>query len=95
MMEIADGHASVELGEGIRASCRLEVKTPAVEKESRALSPSSKPDLSSLGSMLQARWKGNAPASNPRPEPLHSGQVRNFQITKLDPAAKKIELKLA
>ena len=95
MMEIADSHAKVELGEGIQASCSLEAATPAAQKDSRTISPSAKPDLSSLGSMLQARWKGNTPANNPKPEPLHSGQVRNFRITKLDPAAKKIELKLA
>jgi small subunit ribosomal protein S1 len=94
MVEIADGHASVELGEGIRANCSLEVAMPGAEKDAK-VSPSTKPDLSSLGSMLQARWKGNTPANNPKPEPLHSGQVRNFRITKLDLAAKKIELKLA
>jgi small subunit ribosomal protein S1 len=95
MMEIADGHASVELGEGIRAHCSLEAATPATQKDTQPVSQSGKPDLSSLGSMLQARWKGNTPTNNPKPEPLHTGQVRNFRITKLDPAAKKIELKLA
>jgi small subunit ribosomal protein S1 len=95
MMEIADGHASVELCEGIRAHCSLEAATPATQKDTQPVSQSGKPDLSSLGSMLQARWKGNTPTNNPKPEPLHTGQVRNFRITKLDPAAKKIELKLA
>jgi small subunit ribosomal protein S1 len=95
MMEIADGHASVELGEGIQANCLLDLTSPAAEKDIRRESQSAKPDLSSLGSMLQARWKGNTPANNPKPEPLHTGQVRTFRITKLDPGAKKIELKLA
>jgi small subunit ribosomal protein S1 len=55
----------------------------------------SKPDLSSLGSMLQARWKGGAPAGEVKPETVRAGQIRKFRIVKLDAAAKKIELELA
>jgi small subunit ribosomal protein S1 len=98
MMEISSGHASVELGEGIQASCRLDAATPAAEqsdKDVKTASSSSKPDLSSLGSMLQARWKGGTPGSTSKPESVRSGQVRNFRIAKLDPAAKKITLELA
>ena len=96
MMEVLGGHASVELGEGIRATCRMDTSPPAPEKDSSlADRPSSKPDLSSLGSMLQARWKGNAPGAKAKPEPVRIGQIRNFRIAKLDPAAKKIELDLA
>jgi small subunit ribosomal protein S1 len=54
-----------------------------------------KPDLSSLGSMLQARWKGGASAGSAKPEPIRAGQIKKFRITKLDPATKKIELELA
>jgi hypothetical protein len=35
------------------------------------------------------------PGGKSKSEPLHPGQVRNFKITKLDPGAKKVELKLA
>ena len=85
--------AIVELGEGIRGVCRV----PAAQQESApaASQPGAgKADLSSLTSLLQARWKGNAPAANASPEPLAEGQVRTFKIAKLDPAAKKIELDL-
>ncbi len=95
IMEISDGQAKVELGEGIHASCHIEVAHPGAEKAIDATSPSPKPDLSSLGSMLQARWKGVTPGGKAKPEALHAGQVRNFMITKLDPGAKKVELKLA
>jgi small subunit ribosomal protein S1 len=97
IMEISDGQARVELGEGIHASCQIDAATPAdrAEKDQGTASPASKPDLSSLGSMLQARWKGVMPGGNGKSEPLHAGQVRNFKITKLDPGAKKVELKLA
>jgi small subunit ribosomal protein S1 len=97
MMEISGGRASVELGEGVHASCALDAAIPSAEKAEKDVrtSASVKPDLSSLGSMLQARWKGGTAAGSAKPEPVHSGQVRNFKITKLDAATKKIELKLA
>src|SRR5271170_463575 len=97
IVEVSGGSARVELGEGVHANCRMNAvaATPAAEKDMRADSPSAKPDLSSLGSMLQARWKGGTSGGNAKPEPVRAGQIRNFRIAKLDPAAKKIELDLA
>ncbi|MFZ0317762.1 MAG: 30S ribosomal protein S1 [Candidatus Sulfotelmatobacter sp.] len=94
LMEISEGQGKVELGEGIQAICRLNAAAPTVEKDSSSETRSAKPDLSSLGSMLQARWKGGA-SSSAKPEPFRSGQVRNFRIAKLDAATKKISLELA
>jgi small subunit ribosomal protein S1 len=100
MIEVSDGHAHVELGEGIQGKCRMEA-SPAAEKALPDLSapelnspPNSKLDLSALGSMLQARWKGSAPAGGVKPEAARAGEIRKFRITKLDPAAKRIELEL-
>jgi small subunit ribosomal protein S1 len=96
LIEVSGSHARVELGEGIQASCRMNATNPATEKNPQAASdsnPNSKPDLSSLGSMLQARWKGNSGAA--KPEEVRSGQIRKFRIVKLDAAAKKIELEMA
>ncbi len=99
MIEVSDSQARVELGEGIQASCRMNAASPATEKNAQAASdspspnPNSKPDLSSLGSMLQARWKGNSGAA--KAEEVRSGQIRKFRIVKLDAAAKKIELEMA
>ena len=95
IMEISDGHAKVELGEGIHAICCIDETSAAAEKAIGAASPPSKPDLSSLGSMLQARWKGVASGGKAKSEPVHAGQVRNFTITRLDADTKKVELKLA
>jgi small subunit ribosomal protein S1 len=78
----------VELGEGIIAQCR--VSASAAEESAE----SGKADLSSLTSMLQARWKGAAPATAPKREALKAGQIRSFRIAKLDAGAKKIELEL-
>jgi small subunit ribosomal protein S1 len=95
MMEVSGASARVELGEGIQAGCRMNAAAPTAGKDAQAESPSSKPDLSSLGSMLQARWKGSTPGGNAKPEPVRTGQIRNFRIAKLDAATKKIELELA
>jgi small subunit ribosomal protein S1 len=83
----------VELGEGIRAQCRATAAAaPAPAGEAK---PEGKADLSSLSSMLKARWKGNAPAAAPTPEPLAASQIRSFKIVRLDAAAKRIEVELA
>jgi small subunit ribosomal protein S1 len=105
MIEVSDGDACVELGEGIQGKCRMDAASPAAAKDARAEPDSSssephskaasKPDLSSLGSMLQARWKGGTTAGEAKPEAIRAGQIRKFRIAKLDPAAKKIELELA
>jgi small subunit ribosomal protein S1 len=97
--EISGDKGRVELGEGVVATCRIAPQRPAKEEKSAQSleSPSissSKPDLSSLGSMLQARWKSGPAAEEIKPDALRAGQIRKFRISKLDPAAKKIELEL-
>jgi small subunit ribosomal protein S1 len=99
MVELSEGRARVELGEGVLATCRIPEEASAKQEkradpDSPASSSSSKPDLSSLGSMLQARWKSGAAASEAKPESLRAGQIRKFRIAKLDPATKNIELEL-
>jgi small subunit ribosomal protein S1 len=97
MVEVSGGHARVELGEGVQATCRMEAAGSAagnVTPTQSAPSPA-KPDLSSLGSMLQARWKSGTPATETKPEAARSGEVRKFRIAKLDKDTKKIELELA
>jgi small subunit ribosomal protein S1 len=93
MTEISAGSARVELGEGVLATCRIPEERPTEEgKRAKSEPPSSsKPDLPSLGSMLQARWK-SGPAQESKPEAMRAGQIRKFRIAKLDPATKKIDL---
>lgn len=93
VVELTGSGAVIELGEGIRATCR--VAKPSASATASQTQQAAKADLSSLSSMLSARWKGNAPAASAQPEPLAEGQVRSFKITKLDAAAKKIEVELA
>ncbi len=90
LMEDSGGQGRVELGEGIHATCK---NTTATAAKAESAQPA-KADLSSLSSMLQARWKTGAGAP-PKAEPAKVGQVRSFRISKLDPEKKKIEVELA
>ncbi len=82
---------TVELGEGIRATCRTAANASSTPESKSNVGA----DLSALTSMLQARWKGGAPPSGKQSEPLAEGQIRSFRIVKLDRATEKIELELA
>jgi small subunit ribosomal protein S1 len=92
VVEVSAGAAQVELGEGIRAACSI-----SHAETQRSVDPSAgaRTDLASLSSMLAARWKSGTVAESSRPQEIQPGQVRNFRITKLDRAAKKIEVELA
>jgi small subunit ribosomal protein S1 len=91
ILEISGDQMRVELGEGIQGTCRIVAVAP-VKEETKS---ESKADLSSLSSMLQARWKGSAVNSVSKPDAARAGQIRSFRIANLDRAAKKIELELA
>jgi small subunit ribosomal protein S1 len=95
IIDVSNGVARVELGEGVVATCRMPSKN-AEQPAAGADQGSAKADLSSLSSMLQARWKsGGASASNAKSHAAEAGQIRSFRIVKLDAAAKKIELEPA
>jgi small subunit ribosomal protein S1 len=87
VVEIAGENAVIELGEGIRASCILAKDAPKTEGTSGGAL-----DLSSLTSMLNAKWKSGAVASDAKKDQMSVGQIRSFRISKLDAEAKKIEL---
>jgi small subunit ribosomal protein S1 len=86
--DVARGRARVELGEGVHGVW-------AMKKES---APAGAPtqtrvDVSSLSSMLTAKWKGGDTAAGR--EEVRPGQIRSFRILRLDPDEKKIDLDLA
>jgi small subunit ribosomal protein S1 len=81
------------LGEGVPATCRI-ANEPA--RAAEAPPAPDKADLSSLTSMLEAKWKkGGTSAGVDRDDAPRSGQIRSFRILKLDAAQKRIEVELA
>ncbi|MGA2539506.1 MAG: S1 RNA-binding domain-containing protein, partial [Terracidiphilus sp.] len=94
VVELGAGSAVIELGEGIRAQCRAAALSAAPDAEG-ASKGEANTDLSSLSSLLSARWKGSAPTASAKPEPLAAGQIRSFKIVKLSAESKKIEVELA
>jgi small subunit ribosomal protein S1 len=93
VVQEADARATVELGEGIFGTCRIgNAPAPGAAETKQS---EGRTDLSSLTSMLQARWKGSGSAQAAKPEPLHAGQVRTFKVARIDAASKKIDLELA
>ncbi|MGA8761771.1 MAG: 30S ribosomal protein S1 [Candidatus Sulfotelmatobacter sp.] len=95
VMEISNGTARVELGEGIHATCAIALNAPAAKPNAEDKPSTSKADLSLLSSMLQTRWKSGAAEPSAKPEEVRAGQVRSFRITRLDRAGKKIELEIS
>ena len=89
LIEISGEQGTVELGDGIHATARLVLEgAPQETPQANAV------DLSSLGSMLAARWKNGPSAAEAKTEPVRAGQVRSFRITMVDRGAKKIRLQL-
>jgi len=92
MTEVSGVRARVELGDGVPATCRIQGE-PAGGGQAQ---PVDRTDLSSLSSMLEAKWKkGGASGGATRDEAPRSGQIRSFRILKLDAAQKRIEVELA
>jgi small subunit ribosomal protein S1 len=94
VVESSGAAARVELGEGVLAQCHLRAKNVKEDSSAAVQASPAKADLSSLSSMLQARWKGSA-GSGPSQPAVRAGEIRRFRITKLDAAAKKIEVEEA
>jgi small subunit ribosomal protein S1 len=91
LAEVTGEVARVELGEGVFATCPIAAEAhPVHDAGSEA-----KADISSLGSMLKARWKGSAGETASQREVARAGQIRSFRITRLDLESKKIELEMA
>jgi len=91
VIDLSGGNARVELGQGIHATCKVR----AAASEQAQEKSETKADLSSLTSMLQARWKGQTQSATKKTEPIAAGQIRSFRIARIDPAAKEIQLELS
>ena len=90
IVEQSGGVAVIELGEGVRATCRMKDSAPQqTEKGAGAV------DLSSLTSALQARWKGQTKSPSEDRDAVQVGQVRSFRISNIEGESKKIEVEIA
>jgi small subunit ribosomal protein S1 len=90
IVDVAQGLARVELGEGIEGVYRTGAESPVAE----APAAEGKVDLSALSSMLKARWKGGPSNVAAKPEAINAGQIRSFRIARMEPDARKLELEL-
>ena len=91
--EVSGTRARIEVGEGVTALCRL--PADKVEQPEPTAAEAMRADVSALGAMLSARWKGGAASLSARAEAIKTGQVRTFRITALDPEKKQISLEPA
>ncbi|GAC1356031.1 MAG: 30S ribosomal protein S1 [Acidobacteriaceae bacterium] len=91
ILSLQGEQASVELGEGIIATCALK---PAAEVAEQA-SSTGKVDLSSLTSLLSARWKSGESSPSSKSAQLAPGQIHSFRITEIDGADARISLERA
>jgi len=90
IIEVAQGLARVELGEGIEGTCRTGTERTVAE----APAGEGRVDLSALSSMLKARWTGGPSSVPAKPEGINVGQIRSFRVKPFEPDAKKIDLLL-
>lgn len=91
IVEVSNGIARVELGEGMQFAC----KVPAEGPETTQAASEGKVDLSSLSSMLKAKWKGEGQRASTKPDTLSAGQIRSFRLASLNVETKEVGLELA
>jgi len=84
------GVARVEFGDRVFGLCPP--TSPQKVGAAQGIGAGSTGDISSIGSMLMARWKGNAQAISDKPDSLQPGQIRQFRITQLDRDSKQLEV---
>ena len=90
ILEVAQGLARVELGEGIEGVCRTGAEEPGAEAtRQRGQSGFVCAELH-VESALERRPQHGAA----KPEAMNAGQIRSFRIAKMEPDARKIELEL-
>ena len=89
VVDVRNGRARVELGEGVHGDCSGEEPDTKQDAEQ----PTRAADIGSLSAMLSARWKGGGSVQSE--SGLRVGQIRSFRITQMDAASRKIDLALA
>jgi len=81
--------SQVELGDGVYGKC---LPVSETTNATYRVGGGAAGNVADLSSMLMAKWKGGGATTSTKPQAIQIGQVRKFRITKLDPAAKSVEL---
>jgi small subunit ribosomal protein S1 len=88
--DVKDNKIKVQLAEGVTGVCLL----PKAEAAAASSGGGGKADLGALSAMLNKRWKEGGPAEGSKNE-VRVGQIRQFKITALDAANKRIDIEMA
>ncbi len=88
--DVRENRLKVQLAEGVTGHCVLPKVAGA---SSGSSSGGAKVDVSSLGAMLNARWREGTGGTVEK-EQVRIGQIRQFKITAMDAAQKRIDVDL-
>jgi len=88
--DVKDTKVKVQLAEGVTGMCVL----PKLQGETQSSGGAGKVDVSSLGAMLNARWKEGSSEDTDKNQ-VRVGQIRQFKIILMDTEHKRIEVSLA
>ena len=89
--DVRENRLKVQLAEGVTGHCMLPKEAGA--KSGSSSGSGAKVDISSLGAMLNARWKEGT-GENVEKEQVRVGQILKFKITAMDVAQKRIDVEL-
>jgi small subunit ribosomal protein S1 len=87
--DVKDNKVKVQLAEGVTGVCVM----PKAQGGGESKGGGGKVDISSLGAMLNARWKEGAGSDTDKNQ-VRVGQIRQFKITAMDSEHKRIEVSL-
>ena len=90
--DVRENRLKVQLAEGVTGHCVLPKEAGATSGSSSSGS-GAKVNISSLGAMLNARWKEGT-GENVEKEQVRVGQILKFKITAMDVAQKRIDVEL-
>ncbi len=87
--DVRENKVKVQLAEGVTGVCLM----PKAKGSTETSGGGGKVDISSLGAMLNARWKEGTGSDTDKNQ-VQVGQIRQFKITAMDSEHKRIEVTL-
>jgi len=93
IVDVKGDRLKVEVGEGVFGTCKVTDGPEGQDSQGGSSGGASKTDISALTEMLKQRWK-SGPDYEAEKAVARIGQIRQFKITVLDAAARRIGLEL-